>query len=75
AALRQRGALAGTPLAVSSNYHPYFFFGEMEALFLWLSWRAFGRPLHDFTLDGTIGQAEVQRFCDALAIGQFSPGA
>lgn len=67
AALRRRGANPGEPLAVSSAYHPYFFFGEMEALFRWISRRAFGRPLADFTLDGDLGRLAVRRFCDALA--------
>lgn len=64
--LRARGATVVDRMAVSSNYHPYFFFGEMERLFRFISRRAFGRPLADFTLDGVVGRAEVQRFCDAV---------
>jgi hypothetical protein len=64
--LRARGATVVDCLAVSSNYHPYFFFGEMECLFRFISRKAFGRSLADFTLDGELGQAEVQRFCDAV---------
>ena len=64
ARLRALGAIPSGRLAISSDYHEYFFFGEMRALFRWLSRKAFGRPLSDFTLDGEIGQAEVRRFCD-----------
>lgn len=64
--LRTLGATVVDRMAVSSNSHPYFFFGEMERLFRFISRKAFGRPLVDFTLDGEVGQAEVQRFCDAV---------
>jgi hypothetical protein len=64
--LRARGAILVDRLAVSSGYHPYFFFGEMEALFRFVSRRAFGRPLADFTLDGEAGQAALRRFCDEI---------
>ena len=66
ARLQARGATLVDCLAVSSAYHPYFFFGEMEALFRYISRKAFGRPLTDFTLDGEVGAAEVRRFCDAV---------
>lgn len=61
--LQQRGAKAGARLAISSDYHPYFFFAEMEHLFRWLSKRVFKRPLSDFTLDGPLGREQVERFC------------
>ncbi|MFP5410643.1 MAG: flavodoxin family protein [Gammaproteobacteria bacterium] len=64
--LRARGATVVDRLAISSDYHPYFFFGEMRALFRFLSRRVFGRPLADFTLDGPVGRAEFERFCDAV---------
>jgi flavodoxin len=64
--LRTRGATVVDRMAVSSNYHPYFFFGEMAHLFRFVSRMAFQRPLADFTLDGAAGQAEVRRFCDAV---------
>ncbi len=64
--LRALGSTVVDRLAVSSNYHPYFFFGEMERLFRYISRKAFQRPLADFTLDGEVGQAEVRRFCDAV---------
>ena len=69
ARLRSLGAIAAGRLAISSDHHEYFFFGEMRSLFRWLSRKAFGRPLADFTLDGEIGQAEVKRFCDELGGG------
>lgn len=64
--LRARGATVVDRLAISSDHHPYFFFGEMRALFRFISRRVFGRPLADFTLDGEVGRAEFQRFCDTL---------
>jgi len=64
--IRERGASVIDHLAVSSNFHPYFFFGEMEHLFRFISRKAFKRPLVDFTLDGEIGKAGVQRFCNTL---------
>lgn len=66
ARLRQRGAEVVDRLHVSSNYHPFFWFGEMEWLFRWISRRFFHRPLEDFTLDGELGRQAVRRFCDAL---------
>jgi len=64
--LRARGATVVGRMGVSSHYHPYFFFGEMERLFRFISRKAFKRPLADFTLDGEAGQAELRRFCDAV---------
>lgn len=61
-----QGATVVDRLAVSSDYHAYFFFGEMERLFRFVSRRVFERPLADFTLDGAVGQIELRRFCDAL---------
>jgi len=66
ARLRSLGATVAGRLAISSDYHPYFFFGEMRWLFRWISSQAFGRPLAEFTLDGEIGRAEVKRFCDEV---------
>lgn len=67
--LRARGATVVERLGISSDHHPYFFFGEMRAFFRIVSRLAFGRPLADFTLDGAVGKAAVQRFCDALCPG------
>lgn len=61
--LTRRGAKVGATLAISSDYHPYFVFGEMQRLFRWLSQRVFDRPLKDFTLDGEVGREQVERFC------------
>ena len=63
ARLRSRGALPAGRLGMSSDYHEYFFFGEMRSLFRWLSRKAYGRPLADFTLDGAVGKAALARFC------------
>jgi hypothetical protein len=63
ARLRARGAIPCGRLAISSDHHEYFFFGEMRGVFRWLSRRRFGRPLTDFTLDGEVGRAALERFC------------
>lgn len=68
--IRAKGAELFTTLAISSNHHPFFWFGEMEALFRWISKLAFKRPLREFTLDSEWGKGEVQRFCDSVeAVG------
>jgi hypothetical protein len=64
--LRSRGAQVGERLGISSDDHPYFFFGEMRSLFRWISRKAFGRPLVDFTLDGEVGRAALRQFCDTV---------
>jgi hypothetical protein len=66
ARLHSLSAVAAGRLAISSDHHEYFFFGEMRSLFRWLSRKAFGRPLADFTLDGDIGRAEARHFCDEV---------
>ena len=74
ALIRRRGGLVAGRLHVSSNYHPFFWFGEMEKLFRWISLKAFGRPLEDFTLDGELGQAAVRRFCEEMERLRERPG-
>ena len=66
ARLRSLGAIVSARLAISSDHHEYFFFGEMRSLFRWLSRRVFDRPLAAFGLDGEIGQAALKRFCDEV---------
>ena len=66
ARLRARGAVPAGRLAISSDDHPYFFFDEMRYLFRWISLKVFGRPLADFTLDGAVGRAQFERFCDEV---------
>ena len=70
ALIRQRGAEPVGRLHVSSAYHPFFWRGEMEAFFRWISRKVFHRPLADFTLEGTEGRASFLRFCDALTHSQ-----
>lgn len=76
ACLRSRGSVPVGRLAISSDHHEYFFFNEMRGLFRWLSRKAFGRPLADFTLDGEIGQAQIKRFGDEIddAVCRARPG-
>lgn len=70
APLRQRIAQQGgtlvSTLAISSHFHEFFFFNEMEYVFRLLSRLCFRRPLRSYTLPSQWGQQEVQRFCQAL---------
>lgn len=66
ARVRSLGAIVSGRLAISSDHHEYLFFDEMRRLFRWISHKAFGRPLADFTLDGEVGRAEIKRFCDEV---------
>jgi len=70
-----KGAAVVSTLAISSQHHPFFFFGEMEHLFEWISKKAFRRPLCEFSLASEWGRKEVIRFCDNLeaAAGRQSP--
>lgn len=61
-----KGASVIGTLAISSQYHPFFFFGEMESLFQWISKKIFNRPLNEFTLNSEWGQREIKRFCDSI---------
>jgi hypothetical protein len=64
--IRARGAELIATLAISSNHHPFFWFGEMEAIFRWISKRAFRRPLHEFALESEWGRNEVKHFCASI---------
>ncbi len=61
-----KGAELLDTLAISSNHHPFFWFGEMEAIFRWISKLAFKRPLSEFTLESEWGKSELRRFCDSV---------
>lgn len=64
--LKAFGAISVGRLAVSSDFHEYFFRNEMRQLFRWISLKHFGRPLADFTMEGEAGNAEIKRFCDEV---------
>lgn len=64
--IRARGAAHIDYLALSSDFHEYFFFNEMRALFRFISRKAFHRELSDFTLHGKLGRAELDRFLAKL---------
>ena len=64
--IEEKKAVLTATMAVSSHYHEFFFFNEMEYVFRMLSWLCFRRPLRAFTLDSQWGRDEVRRFCDAL---------
>jgi hypothetical protein len=63
------GAHLRATLAVSSHFHEFFFFREMETLFRLISRLRFRRSLRSFVLDSPWGQAEVERFCRTLCEG------
>ncbi|HEY5801641.1 MAG TPA: hypothetical protein VIT92_15570 [Burkholderiaceae bacterium] len=60
------GAHVAGRLAVSSGFHEFFFFHEMEYLFRLISWMAFKRSLSSFALGGSWADSEIERYCDAL---------
>lgn len=64
--LQQRGASLGASLAVSSQFHEFFFFNEMEYVFRLASRLRFKRPLHSFALESEWGKEQVQRFCEEI---------
>lgn len=64
--LNAKAASVIDTLSISSQHHPFFFFGEMEHLFKWISRRVFKRPLSEFTLNSAWGQKEIKRFCDNI---------
>lgn len=64
--VQEKGAVVTAQLAVSSHFHEFFFFHEMEYVFRLASRLCFQRSLRSFTLDSAWGQAEVNRFCDRL---------
>ena len=64
--LALRGARVVATLAVSSQFHEFFWFGEMQWLFRLISWLAFRRPLASFALDSVWGQQQLENFCAAL---------
>lgn len=64
--IEKAGGRVVSVLAVSSQYHEFFFFNEMEWIFRLVSRLAFNRSLKTFALDSEWGRQEVQRFCDSL---------
>ncbi|HEY1044683.1 MAG TPA: hypothetical protein VGE60_12550 [Telluria sp.] len=68
-----RDARLASTLAVSSGFHEFFFFNEMEYLFRAISRLVFRRSLSDFAIGSAWADAEIERFCDELeaAAGAF----
>ena len=64
--VEQKGSELIATLAISSHFHEFFFFKEMEYVFRLLSRICFGRPLRSFTLDSHWGRQEIQKFCARL---------
>jgi hypothetical protein len=64
--LQQRGASLDATLAISSQFHEFFFFREMEYVFRLVSRLRFKQSLHAFALESCWGNKQVQQFCDAL---------
>jgi hypothetical protein len=67
---KRRAELIST-LAISSGFHEFFFFHEMEYLFRLISKLRFKRSLSSYSLDSEWGKNELRRFCDQLE--QASP--
>jgi hypothetical protein len=70
APLRQRIAARGgnllTTLAISSGFHEFFFFNEMEYVFRLISRLAFARPLASYSMQSPWGQRQIDDFCHRL---------
>lgn len=64
--IQEKGAIMTTQLAISSHFHEFFFFHEMEYVFRLASKLHFKRSLSSFTIDSPWGQEEIKRFCDNL---------
>jgi hypothetical protein len=64
---KQHGTLIQT-LAISSHYHEFFFFNEMEYVFRLVSRLAFKRSLSSYTLNSPWGKEEIRRFCDGISM-------
>lgn len=61
-----RDARHAGSLAVSSGYHEFFFFNEMEYVFRAVSRLVFRRSLSSYGIDSPWAEAEIERFCDEL---------
>ena len=64
--LEQRGASLGATLAISSQFHEFFFYREMEYVFRLASRLKFRQSLRNFALESCWGKEQVQQFCDAI---------
>lgn len=64
--LLSQGASPGPTLAVSSHFHEFFFFHEMEYVFRLISRLCFRRSLRAFTMESEWGRAETERFVEAI---------
>lgn len=67
--IESKGGSLKSTLAISSHFHEFFVFNEMEYVFRLISRIAFKKPLRSFTLDSPWGRQEVQRYCDELCAG------
>jgi hypothetical protein len=67
--IESKGGVMQAELAISSQFHEFFWRHEMEYVFRLLSRLCFKRALREFSLESPWGQNEVQRFCDALCGG------
>jgi hypothetical protein len=64
--LVQRGAAPFAKLAISSGFHEFFFFHEMEYVFRLVSRMGFGRPLRSFSQDSEWGKQQIEEFCSRI---------
>lgn len=70
--VKAQGAGLAATLAVSSHFHEFVFFREMEYLFRLVSRLRFRRPLRAFTLGSPWAEAEIDRFLRQLT-GEARP--
>lgn len=64
--IEEKGGMLQATVALSSHFHEFFFFHEMEYVFRLVSRLAFGRSLRSFTQESEWGQEKIRRFCDQL---------
>jgi hypothetical protein len=68
-----RGGSLRATLAISSGFHEFFFFNEMEYVFRLISRLVFRRPLASYALNSEWGQHEIAVFCDTLLGSESQP--
>jgi hypothetical protein len=74
--IHKAGGYMIAQLAISSHFHEFFFFHEMEYVFRLISRLRFGQPLRSFGIDQAWGQKEIANFCTHLScnappLGQY----
>ena len=74
--IEKKGSTLIATMAVSSHFHEFFFFGEMEYVFRLISRVCFGRSLRSFTLDRPWGNRKYKIFAPGCSANRaIKPGA